>query len=128
VSALLASHEVMFLDVFLESFFIFLYFIYKLVYHPETMKICFKNYQKLTHKHIGCLVGVALISIISGIALYELEKNYNTPLVNSLLIRSGSFVVLFIIGVLIFKEVYNWKQIVGIIMTMVGIGIITVYE
>ena len=58
---------------------------------------------------------------MSSLFLYELDKNHNTPLINTILLRLFSVVVLIIVGVFIFGEKYNWMQIVGIFFTIIGI-------
>jgi drug/metabolite transporter (DMT)-like permease len=61
---------------------------------------------------------------MSSLFLYELDKNHNTPLINTILLRLFSVVVLIIVGVFIFGEKYNWMQIVGIFLAVIGVFLI----
>jgi drug/metabolite transporter (DMT)-like permease len=67
---------------------------------------------------------ISLLAVVSSLFLYELDKHHNTPLINNVLLRVFSLIVLIIVGVLIFKEEYNCKQIIGLFLAIIGIFLI----
>jgi drug/metabolite transporter (DMT)-like permease len=61
----------------------------------------------------------------SSLLLYELDKNFNTPLLNFVFLKFASVLSLIFVGIFIFKEKYTWKQILGITLAVLGIYLIT---
>jgi drug/metabolite transporter (DMT)-like permease len=53
-----------------------------------------------------------------------LDKNYNTPLINSVFLRVGSIIALLLVGIFVFEEKYTYKQIAGVLLTLLGIYLI----
>jgi drug/metabolite transporter (DMT)-like permease len=68
---------------------------------------------------------IALVTIISSITIMEFDKNYNTPLVNSILMRIFSTIALVLVSIFIFKEKYSYLQMLGIAMTIAGVFLIS---
>jgi drug/metabolite transporter (DMT)-like permease len=68
---------------------------------------------------------MALLAVGSSIFIFEFDKNYNTPLINSMLSRIVSTLCLVFVGIFIFEEKYSWIQISGIILTIVGVFLIS---
>jgi drug/metabolite transporter (DMT)-like permease len=53
-----------------------------------------------------------------------LEKYYNTPFVNNVLIKAFSILALFVVGYFIFEERYSSTHMVGIGLTILGLAIL----
>jgi drug/metabolite transporter (DMT)-like permease len=51
----------------------------------------------------------------------EFDKNFNTPLINSLYLNTASVLTMLVIGVFLFKEKYDHIQILGIALIILGI-------
>jgi len=68
---------------------------------------------------------IALVTIISSITIMEFDKNYNTPLINSILMRIFSTIALVLVSIVIFKEKYTYLQMTGIAMTIAGVFLIS---
>jgi len=68
---------------------------------------------------------MALLAVSSSIFIIEFDKNYNTPLINSMFIKIASTISLIFIGIFFFEEKYHWKQILGFILTIIGIYLIS---
>ena len=105
--------------VFILMILVFLFFETK-----KSTKEMISNYQKLEHSHFACIFIISFLLVASSLLLYELDKNHNTPLINNILLKTGSVIVLIVIGVFMFGEKYNWKQITGIILTCMGIYLV----
>jgi len=70
---------------------------------------------------LGCLFIIAILAVISSLFIFELDKKYNSPLLNSLFLKIASVVALCFVSIFIFKEKYTWKQILGILLAILGI-------
>ncbi len=68
-----------------------------------------------------CVVTTSLISVLVVYMVLQMDKFYNTPLINYISRVSLTSVCAIIIGVLYFKEKYNIQHIIGILMTIAGI-------
>jgi drug/metabolite transporter (DMT)-like permease len=118
------SHEYMFLNTFFIALFVFLYFIYKIIYHDDMFDKLVNNMYKLTFLQVFYFMLIALITVISSMVIINLDKNFNTPLINSMLSKGIAAVMLIFIGTIIYKEKYNFKQIFGIFLTIIGLILI----
>jgi multidrug transporter EmrE-like cation transporter len=67
---------------------------------------------------------IAFITVVSSMVLVNLDKNYNTPLINSMLSKGIAAVMLLIVATIIYKEKYNLKQVFGIFLTVIGLILI----
>lgn len=106
-------------SIFIWSVIIFLFF-----ENNKSIKQMITNYQNLEYTHYICIFIITLLIIMSSLFLFELDKQYNTPLVNSLLLKSISIFVLIVTSLFIFGEKYTWIQIAGIFMTFTGITLV----
>jgi drug/metabolite transporter (DMT)-like permease len=123
----LESHELLFLNTLCISILVLIYFLYKCLCHNSFNKTI-ENYKNLTSGHYFCILVIALFTVSSSLFLYDLDKYHNTPFLNSLFIKIASVFVLFLVGIFIFEEKYSIKQIIGIILTMIGIYLVTSKE
>ena len=74
----------------------------------------------LSYVESGCILMMALLTVVAGILLFELDKKYNTPLMNSMYLKALSTIALVLVGVLIFKEYYNIHQVLGVVLIILG--------
>jgi len=120
----LDSHDFFFMTtliifVILSAFFIYRYF------YDKSFDKSIKKITTMKYTHIGCIFTIALLTIVGGVTIMELDKNYNTPLVNVMLMRIFSTISLVLASIFIFKEKYTFVQMIGICMTIVGIFLIS---
>lgn len=122
----LESHDFLFMNTIFISFFVLLFFLYKYFFHAKTftLKKMMKNIRNLSYSQYACLVILSILTVSSSIFLYDLDKNYNTPLVNSIFLRVGGIVALLLVGIFVFEEKYTYKQIFGIFLTLFGVYLI----
>ena len=64
--------------------------------------------------------------LLGTLLIIDADKNHNTPSMNYIIFKSISMICLFLIGYFIFEEVYNWKQIAGIGLIIVGITVLII--
>ena len=72
-----------------------------------------------------CVVTTSLISVSVVYMVLQLDKFYNTPLINYISRVSLTAVCAIIIGILYFKEKYAIQHMIGILMTISGIYLMT---
>jgi len=118
------SHEYLFVNTFFVSLFIFLFFLYKSVFHNKTINQFFDKLTNLTIVQVIIFSLIALITVISSFFIIHLDKYFNTPLINSIITKGVATIILLVTGIFIYKEKYNYKQILGIIMTILGLFLI----
>jgi drug/metabolite transporter (DMT)-like permease len=122
IMGVLDAFELFFIITLFVFVLLLMYLCYRSFYDKNSnmiLKMC-KKYTQLSHSHYGCIFTIALFTIVSSLMLYDLNKNYNTPLLNSLFLRCISIFAIFITSIFIFKEKYNWKQMLGIFIIMIG--------
>ena len=102
-----------------------LYFIYTLFSHDKYIHKLAHKIKNLTTTQIFYFIIIALVTFISSLVLIHFDKHYNTPLINGLFTKVIAALLLLIVGIFMFKENYNYKQICGIILTVVGLFLIS---
>jgi len=121
----LESHDFLFINTLVISIFVFLFFCYKCIFHKTfKVKYMIKNFYKLSYSQYACIIILSLLTVSSSIFLYELDKNYNTPLLNSVFLRVGGIIALLLVGIFVFEEKYTYTQIAGVLLTLFGIYLI----
>ena len=121
----LESHEFLFLNTLLVSLFVFSFFLYKILFHDDMFDKLMNKAINLTFLQIIYFMLIAFITVISSIVIIQFDKEYNTPLINSLLLKGFTAVLLLLVGIFIYKENYNIKQIAGIFLTIIGLFLTT---
>ena len=118
------GHEYMFINTFFVALFVFLYFMYKIIYHDDMFDKLVNNIYKLTFLQVIYFILIAFITVVSSIIIINLDKNFNTPLINSMLSKGIAAVMLLFVATIIYKEKYNLKQVFGIFLTVIGLFLI----
>ena len=122
----LNSHDLLFINTFIIFSIVFVFFLYQLLFDKSKPLIeTFKNYESLTFSQVGALFIMAFLAVGSSIFIYEFDKNYNTPLINSMFMRTASTISLILVGIFMFEEKYSWKQIAGVFLTIFGVLLVS---
>jgi drug/metabolite transporter (DMT)-like permease len=122
----LNTHDLLFINTFLIFIVVFVFFAYKCIIEgPKSIQETFKNYNKLSNTQFLSLLVMAFFAVCSSMFLYDLDKNYNTPLLNNIFLRIASIFAVIFVGIFIFEEKYSWKQFLGIFITFFGVYLLT---
>ena len=122
----LNSHDLLFINTFFYFSIVLTIFLYKLLFDKSKPLIeTFKNYKKLTISQIFALFIMSCLAVTSSLFIFEFDKNYNTPLINSVFMRTASTISVILVGIFLFEEKYSWKQIIGVFLTIFGIFLIS---
>ena len=127
ISNSLDSHEYFFLNTMIIFFVISLYIVYLLTTKQTTFSKLVSNIYSLTYTEVFFILLMAVLTVFSGILVFHLDKNYNTPLINNVFLKSISTIALLCIGMFVFNEKYHAHQILGIFLIISGI-FLTVYK
>lgn len=80
----------------------------------------------LNFMEIGSVIVLSALTVLSGIMLFEFDKSYNTPLINTIFIKSIGALSIVFIGVVIFEESYSYANWLGILMIIIGLYLVMV--
>jgi len=120
----LEPEDYLFLNSFIISTVIFGYFLYTYCFNNHVVQRTYKNCCSMTYTQIGALVLLGVFTAVSSLFLFNVEKNFNTPAVNHVLLKALSLLGLFAAGVFIFNESYTTNHLLGIGVTITGIVIL----
>lgn len=116
----LDPHDYLFLNTFIIFIFSLVYLIYKIFFEKLDMSKMFIKYKSLSLTQIVFTLIIGIITIISSLLVLNLDKYYNTPLINSMLLKLLSAGLLLLTGIFIFNEKYNYKQLLGLVLAVIG--------
>jgi drug/metabolite transporter (DMT)-like permease len=80
-----------------------------------------KNYGKLSWQQVACMFAISAFAVSSTFFVYELDKYYNTPFINYIMLIGLTLFSSFIVGIYWFEEQYSRQHIIGIALTIAGI-------
>ena len=119
--------ECLFLNAIIVLLLCGIVFLYKIGFDDHKMAMTMKRYKTLTTTQILFALFIGVATIISSMVVLTMDKNYNTPLINNMLFKIISVFLLLLTGVFFFREKYNYKQIIGITMIVIG-GVLLFYH
>lgn len=122
ISDILDHHEYFLLSTMMILFIIFMYILYLIfISRTTTVGTMLKNVSCLSCTEVIAIFLLSCLTVISGLLIFELDKNHNTPLINDVLLKSISTIAVICAGVFVFEEKYKIHQVGGIGLVMVGI-------
>ena len=117
----LDPHDLLFIQAVTISIFVLLYFAYVYFADYHKIKETYNNCCKLSNTQIIALTVMSMLTVFSSLLIFNIEKHYNTPFVNNILLKGASIVLLLLVSIFIFNESYSVAHTVGIILTIAGI-------
>ena len=121
ISNTLDPHEYFFLNTSIIMVVILMYIMYLVSTKNTTIKKLKSNIQSLSFTEVMCIIMLSCLTVASGLLIFELDKNYNTPLINTIFLKSISTIAILGVGIFIFRENYKPHQFFGIFMVVLGI-------
>lgn len=116
----LDPHDYLFLNTFIIFIFSLVYLIYKIFFENHDIFSMITKYKSLSVTQVMFALLIGIITIVSSLLVLNLDKYYNTPLINSMLLKLLSAVLLLLTGIFIFNEKYNYKQLLGLFLAVIG--------
>lgn len=115
----LNAADYMYLETFVYTFVLILFIMFKYFYNKKEAIESFKNLKNVELKDIIFMVVISIFFIYSTLMIYENEHE-NSAFLNSILQRGGTLIGILLVGIFFYKEKYNWKQIIGIVLSFAG--------
>jgi len=112
--------DYMYLETFIYTFMLIIFIIFKYFYNKNESVETFKNLKNVELKDIVFMSIISLFFIYSTLLIYENEHK-DTAFMNSILLRGGTLIGVLLVGIFFYKEKYTWKQVIGIILSLLGI-------
>lgn len=113
-----------FINSILITSFVVLYFAYLSVFDNYSVGKIYAKCCSLSGTQLGAMIVLAAFTVISSMALFMLEKRFNTPAMNHMMLKAVSLILLFVVGIFIFNEDYSFIHMSGIALTIAGIFIL----
>lgn len=113
-----------FINSILITVFVILYFGYLAAFDNYGITKIYSKCCSLTPTQVGAMIALAAFTVISSISLFMLEKHFNTPAMNHMMLKAVSLIMLFVVGIFIFNEDYSLIHMLGIALTIVGVFIL----
>ena len=117
-------HDFVFVNSVIIFFFVILYFVYLSMFHNYSLRKTVDRCCSLSLTQITALLLLGVFTIISSLMIFNLDKYFNTPALNFMLLKAFSMIALFIVGVFVFEEVYSMSHIAGIGLIIGGVLLI----
>jgi drug/metabolite transporter (DMT)-like permease len=120
----LDPHEFVFLNTFLITIFLLLYFIYLSINDKYNIYGLYDKYTNLSKSQFLAIVGISTITLSSTFIGLTMNKNNGINIKNNLIIKSITTILVIAIGVYVYEEEYTRIDIFGIFLILVGIYMI----
>jgi len=118
--------DYLFINSFFITLFVLTYFVYTYMFNNVAIKRTYENCCKLTVTQIVALLFLSLFTVVSSLMFFNLEKYFNTPLINNISLKALSMVALVLVSVFIFEESYHMGHVLGIGLTIAGIFVLMI--
>jgi len=115
----LDPHDFFLVNVFSITFIVMCILLYR-YFFDKTFDKKFKKITSMKLSHIGCILVLAVLTVVSSITIMSLDKNHNTPLLNSIFLRVISTITFVLVSIFVFKENYTLLQFFGISLIILG--------
>ena len=112
--------DYMYLETTIYSFVLFLIIIFNYFYDKKGSVETFTNLQKIEIKDVCIMCVMSFFFIYSTLIIYQNEHR-NSAFLNTIVLRGGTLIGILLFGIFFYQEKYNWKQIIGIIFSFIGI-------
>ena len=116
----LNATDYMYLETLIYTSVLFLFIIFNYFYKKKETFETIQNIQNIKFRDVIFMAISSFFFIYSTLMIYESEHS-STAFINGVFLRGGSLIGILIVGIFFYEEKYNWKQIIGIIMTFIGI-------
>jgi len=119
-STSLNAADYMYLETLIYTSVLFLFVIFNYFYNKKDTIESFKNLQNIKIRDVIFMATLSFFFIYSTLMIYENEHS-NTAFTNGVFLRGGTLIGILLVGIFFYKEKYNWTQMLGIMLTFIGI-------
>ena len=117
----LTSEEFLFMNTLFISVLVSIYFFYRLHYKNRgNLGAVLNNYRNLSTTQLLSIIFISSVAVLSSIFIFEFDRNFNTPMINSIYMETLTTMCLLLVAVFLFEEKYSLVQISGVFLVMLG--------
>ncbi len=117
------NYSFLLLNTIFISIFVVLYFYY-LNYNNVNFSDVLKNCGSMNIIQIISMILISFLTILSTILIMNMDKS-SISTTSATIMKSISTIILVLLGIFFYKEKYNFTQIYGVILTIIGIFFIS---
>jgi drug/metabolite transporter (DMT)-like permease len=121
ISDKLDHHEFLFMNSFIIAGIACIYMVFLFVNETTSIEKMIKTYGSLTITEISFLILLSLLTVISGVLIYEMNKNYSSSFLNSVYIKIAAGLGIIGIFIFMYKESYKLHQFIGVALILSGL-------
>jgi len=122
----LSGEEFLYINTFLIFLLVLMYFLYKNSRKKvRSWSNILNNYYQLSYTQFFAILFISTIAVLSSIFVFEFDRNYNSPLMNSIYLETLTTISLILIAIFIFKEKYTRLQMLGFFLVILGIFLVS---
>ena len=113
------GHSFLLLNTLFIAIFVVLYFIYLNSKNVKFMEVV-ENCKSMNIVQIISMILISFLTITSTILIMNMDQS-SLSTTTITIMKSLSTIILVLLGVFIYKEKYNFTQIYGVLLTVIGI-------
>lgn len=117
------NYSYLLLNTLFISIFVMLYFIYLNSKNVKFTQVV-DNCKSMNVVQVISMILISFLTIISTILVMNMDQS-SLSTTSVTIMKSISSIILVLLGIFIYKEKYNFTQIYGVILTIVGIYFIS---
>lgn len=117
------NYSYLLLNTLFISIFVVLYFIYLNSKNVKFTQVV-DNCKSMNVVQVISMILISFLTIISTILIMNMDQS-SLSTTSVTIMKSISSIILVLLGIFIYKEKYNFTQIYGVILTIVGIYFIS---
>lgn len=117
------NYSFLLLNTIFISIFVVLYFYY-LNYNNVNFSDILKNCGSMNIIQIISMILISFLTILSTILIMNMDKS-SISTTSATIMKSISTIILVLLGIFFYKEKYNFTQLYGVILTIIGIFFIS---
>ena len=117
----LTSEEFLFMNTLFISVLVSIYFFYRLHYKNRgNLGAVLNKYRNLSTTQLLSIIFISSVAVLSSIFIFEFDRNFNTPMINSIYMETLTTMCILLVAVFLFEEKYSLVQISGVFLVMLG--------
>jgi drug/metabolite transporter (DMT)-like permease len=121
ISDKLDHHEYLFLNSLLIASISSIYLVFLFVFEKTNIEKIVRKYRSLSSTELLIMLVLSILTVISGIIIYEIYKNINSQFINSIYFKLIMALIIANIAILLYNESYKIHQYFGIAMILFGL-------
>ena len=121
----LDATEFIFMNTFFITLILTVYFIYIVIQDKEYFTNMYDKCFNLGKTEYFAIIAFSAITISSTFLTVNMDKTYNTPVINKFMMKAITTIIMICIGIYMFEESYSYSKIGGIALIVLGVYLLS---